>query len=749
MEHTNEPKGQFPYHCHSDFIKILTTSTTPALDTLSSELFGTKSEAITLPQFEIDTASQGREGVARIKTAFDQGEPYALAFVDIRMPPGWDGVETIKHIWEIDKDIQVVICTAYSDYTWEETVGELGQTDNLLILKKPFDNVSVRQFASALTRKWQLIQNARAYTDDLKQQVADRTQSLQTSLSLVKATLESSGDGIMVVNTDGIIVDHNQKFVEMWNLNSENVIGQDELTILDKVKDTLKNPAACYERLKELRSSVDEISLDVMKFNDDRIFECYSQPHKLENETVGRVFDFRDITKRARLEKELLHQATHDSLTGLPNRIFLMKHVQETIHKAHNDENFKSFALLFLDLDRFKIINDSLSHEVGDDLLKAATCRLHGALEEKDILVRLGGDEFVIALMEIKNEKDITSRLQKITASFKEPFPLGGRQITVTSSIGVSLYPKDGKTVDELLRNSDAAMYKAKSLMGNNFQFYKPEMSLKSLDKLEQENQLRHALANEEFFLVYQPQLDLAGENMVALQALLRWKHPEKGTLLPMDFISIGEETGLIVPIGEWMIRTACAKNKAWQNQGTPKISIAVNVTAQQLKQENFVQVIHDILKETGLEPQYLGLELTEDLIVSNSDLVDTIIKLKELGVLIIIGGFGTGYSNLSYLQKVPLDRLKIDRSFIQQISAKGDDEIIIRAVIAMAKSLHLKVFAEGIETTNQLEFIKKYEDEDMHGFYFGKPLTQNEIENIFKDPANIKKMTTFLAPPT
>jgi diguanylate cyclase (GGDEF)-like protein/PAS domain S-box-containing protein len=732
---------------HQDFMKILTSSTSgSSLDNISSELFGTTSATVSsLPQFEIDTASQGKEGVEHIKKAIAEKRPYSLAFVDIRMPPGWDGVETIKHIWEIDKDIQVVICTAYSDYSWEETIAQLGTTDNLLILKKPFDNSSVRQLAHALTRKWQLIQNARQYTDNLKQQVLERTESLQTSLSLVKATLESSSDGILVVNNDGIIIDHNQKFVDMWKLSDETLRGSTILDILSLVKSQVTHAEKSYNKIRELQADHDKITIDNIYFADERIFECYTQPHKLDDKTIGRVYDFRDVSKRVKLEKELLYQATHDSLTGLPNRVSLHEHVQDAIKKSAAENKSSSFALLFFDLDRFKLINDSLSHAVGDELLKATAGRLQAILNKDDILARLGGDEFVIIF---SGEDDVMPKIQSVLNVFQQPFYLGGRSMMITASMGVSLYPKDGGDIDELLKNADAAMYRAKSLLGNNFQFYTPEMNTQNLAKLDLEDQLTQALVNKEFFLVYQPQLDLASEKLVAVEALLRWQHPEKGVLLPMDFVPTAEETGLIVPIGEWVIRTACQQNKEWQKAGISNIKVAVNISSQQLLLPNFHKSISNILTETGLQPEFLELELAENVIVNNGNVINIVKKLKELGVKIVIGDFGTSYSNLSYLQKVPLDSLKIDRSFIQQIQHTNDSEVIVRAIIAMAKSLSLDVLAEGVETQNQLEFLQKYDGGNVQGFYFGKPLSLDEVEKLLKSSKNLKDMSTLITPP-
>lgn len=725
---------------HSDFIKILTTNTMTDVNKLKMKIFGDEdtNEEFLLPQFQIDTASQGQEGVARIKNALDEGCPYALAFVDIRMPPGWDGIETIKHIWALDQDIQVVICTAYSDYSWEETVSQLGLNDNLLILKKPFDNIAVRQLACALTKKWQLLQNARKFTSTLKQQVEDRTISLQESLSLIKATLESSNDGVLVINNQGMIIDYNQKFIAMWEIPQSTIDKKDEVELLEYMKNQLTNPNKFYTNMKELNTDKDAIKMDVTDLKNGKIFEYYTQPQKINGEVVGRVFDFRDITKRATLEKTLEHQAKHDALTGLPNRIMLHERIRQALGSSAQDH--LSFVLFFIDFDRFKLINDSLSHAVGDELLQAVSARLQGCIRPEDTLARLGGDEFVIILSNINKEEYVLEKARELINIFQIPFKISGREVTLTASIGISIYPKDGTTGDILLRNADAAMYRAKELRGNNFKFYTDEMNSKSLAKLDYETQFRHAIANNEFFLCYQPEINLKSGKIVSAEALLRWQHPEKGVLLPLDFIPLAEETGLIVPLGEWVMRKACAQNKAWQDAGLSPIRVAVNVTAQQFVQQDLIELVRDVLKETSLSPEYLELELTENVIISSIEIINTVIELKKLGITIAIDDFGTGYSSLSYLKKIPLDRLKIDSSFIQHIKGAEDDEVIIRAVISMAKSLDLEVLAEGVETQNQLDFLKTHECGDVQGYFLSKPLTVQELEIFLNDPSSIKK---------
>ncbi len=725
---------------HTDFIKILSTSSSEKLDQLSEGIFGEKKEKDLLPKFQIDVASQGKEGVERIKEALNQGWHYSLAFVDIRMPPGWDGVETIKHIWELDKNVQIVICTAYSDYSWEETVSHLGQTDNLLVLKKPFDNIAVRQLACALTMKWQLAENARQYTKELQQQVANKTLSLQESLSLVKSTFESSSDGILVVNLKEEIIDYNQKLLHMLEISSDIIDLKSEAELLNHIKNKLINADEFFDHMQALHTQIEEVSTDEIKFTNGKIFECYSQPHTLNNKIVGRILAFQDITKGANLEKELLYQATHDALTGLQNRVKLLERIRLAIKLA--DENKLSFALMFLDLDRFKLINDSLSHSSGDDLLQILSKRLQAIMRSEDTLARLGGDEFVILFMNISKEEHIKKKIDQILSVFQEPFPIDGRKIMLCASIGISLYPKDATTVEMLLRNADTAMYAAKARKGNHFEFYSPEMSAQSLAELDQEADLRHAIVNHEFFLNYQPQIALENNKLVAVEALIRWQHPKKGVLLPIDFIALAEETGLIVPIGEWVMRTACQQNKAWQDAGLPPMRVAVNIASQQFKQPDLVDKIHQILNETKLDAKYLELELTENVIVGNRETIRLVAELKKLGVSITVDDFGSGYSSLGYLHKIQLDRLKIDSSFIQHIQSTTDDEVIVRAMFAMAKSLNLDVIAEGVETKKQLDFLKQYQYADAQGFYFSKPLSKNEIENLIQNPSlmhNIK----------
>lgn len=726
---------------HQDFVKILTTDTSiKKINELEQQIFNNsneKQQKPNFPHFMIDAASQGEEGVRRIKQAIDERRPYALAFVDIRMPPGWDGIETIKQIWKIDPNIQIVICTAYSDYTWEETIEQLGMNDNLLILKKPFDNIAVRQLACALTKKWQLIQEAREYTDFLERRVEERTTSLQKSVSTLRATLESSADGILVVDKQGKIVDYNNKFIEMWKIPQSIISAKNNELLFEYASSELIDAKAFNEKLHKIAHDQDLVNFDLIRFKDGRVFERYTQPYKLNEKTVGRVWSFRDITQHIFLEEKLAHQATHDELTGLPNRVLLVDRIKQAMLRSKRDCTL--VAILFFDLDRFKLINDSFSHQAGDEVLKTVAQNLRAACREQDTLARIGGDEFVMILQDLKNIEKSIDISDKLLSAINKPFILANKEITMTTSIGVSIYPQDGDKIEVLMRNADLAMYHAKELGANQIQFYTPELNQRSLHRLEQESELRRAILNNEFFLYYQPQFDVVKKKVIAIEALIRWQHPTKGLILPLDFIPLAEEIGLIIPIGEWVLRTACKQNKKFQDMGIPPVRVAVNVTTPQIRQPHFTEMVKKILDETGLLPEYLELELTENIIVNNAKIMHVLSELREIGVQIALDDFGTGTSSLNYLRKIPIDRLKIDRSFIENINTNRNDEVIIRAIITMANSLSLEVIAEGVETHNQLEFLKSQECNEIQGYYLSEPLSVDELREMLTNKKKFK----------
>jgi diguanylate cyclase (GGDEF)-like protein/PAS domain S-box-containing protein len=444
-------------------------------------------------------------------------------------------------------------------------------------------------------------------------------------------------------------------------------------------------------------------------------------------EEDGRVIYYigvlNDVTERKRNETELEYLATHDALTRLPNRILLEDRLQQAIERAKRDGRI--VAVLYIDLDRFKIVNDSVGHEGGDKLLRQISERISSVFRAGDTVARQGGDEFVVVLERIESEKNAADLAQRLMQVMASPFTVADAQFYANCSIGISLFPKDGMETSELLKNADAAMYRAKDLGGNNFQFYTPPMNERARERLEIENALRNGFNRGEFILHYQPQVDLLTGAVVGVEALLRWQHPELGLIAPNRFIEIAEETGLIVPIGAWVLRSACAQAKAWQQAGFANLRVAINLSARQFAYGNLVDLITNILDETGLAAEYLDIELTESLVMSDVEQAISILNdLRSLGVQISIDDFGTGYSSLSYLKKFPIDVLKIDRSFVQEIELQSKDAAITDAIISMAHGLGIRVIAEGVETEAQCEFLSRSMCDEIQGFLFSKALS-------------------------
>jgi diguanylate cyclase (GGDEF)-like protein len=427
--------------------------------------------------------------------------------------------------------------------------------------------------------------------------------------------------------------------------------------------------------------------------------------------------------------------AYHDGLTGLPNRSMFSRLLGHSISEAHRYK--RRLAVAFLDLDRFKQINDTLGHEAGDQLLQQVATRLKGCVRDSDMVARLGGDEFVVLLPELADEKYASIVAQKILAAAARPFTLMGQEFRVTASIGISTYPHDGLDEQTLTKNADIAMYQAKAEGKNNFQFYSDKLNANSLERLTLESSLRHALERNEFRLHYQAKRDIVSGKITGMEALLRWEHPDLGTVAPMQFIPVAEETGLIIPIGKWVLRTVCLQSIAWQKLGLPPLSIAVNLTARQFRDEQLLTDVTSILKETGMDPRLLEIELTESLLIHDVENTLRILTgLKAFGIRIAVDDFGSGYSSLALLQRFPLDTIKIDRSFMRDIVGTTEDTGLADAIIAMGKSLSLTVVAQGVETKEQADHLRLHACDELQGFYFKRPLPVDEFTQLLRDQA-------------
>jgi diguanylate cyclase (GGDEF)-like protein len=457
----------------------------------------------------------------------------------------------------------------------------------------------------------------------------------------------------------------------------------------------------------------------------------YLVKSRLEHELLLRSMHY--SIERKRYQVQLEHQANYDALTGLPNRSLLHDRLRQAVYSQREK---RAIAVVFMDLDHFKFVNDSLGHSTGDLLLKAMAERLRSVLREGDTVGRVGGDEFVLILNDQSNEEIIYRAMQRISATVSEPITIDGKELHCSCSAGISIYPQDGRDVDTLLKNADAAMYRAKEHGRSNFQFYTSEMNERVNERLALENALRRALERQELILHYQQKVSLKSGQIVGAEALVRWLHPEWGLVRPARFIPLAEETGLIVSIGEWVLREACRQSREWMDAGLHPGVVSVNLSVRQFRQEGLVRTVSRILEETRLNPAQLEMELTESMVMGNVDQAIAVLQgLKQLGVALSVDDFGTGYSSLSYLKDLPIDTLKIDRSFVRDIGAgdEADDGVLAQAIISLGHALHLKVIAEGVETDAQLRFLRRNGCDEAQGFFYGEPVAPGEHARLLE----------------
>jgi diguanylate cyclase len=592
---------------HEDYRKILAADDERGLSAAEAALFGESQPNLARPSFDVDSATQGQEGVERVRQALTEGRPYSVAFVDMRMPPGWDGLETIERLWAIDPEVQVVVCSAYADYDWLELLSRLGHSDKLLVVKKPFEPIEVLQCASALSRKWQNARTLKRHVESLELVVTDRTKGLEAA------------------------------------------------------------------------------------------------------------------------NRQLRHLASHDALTGLPNRLLLEDRITQAIAQA--DRQSHEFAMLVIDLDRFKLINDSLGHRAGDDLLREVAQRLKNAVRTIDTTARLGGDEFVILLAPPVVRDEAFEVGNRIIELMEPTIRLLGIDVHISPSIGIAFYPHDGANVDVLLARADAAMYSAKERGRNNVQCYAEGMSTATFDHVRLESELHEALRSGQFELHYQPKVDTSTGRINSAEALIRWQHPQRGLLPPREFISVAEDCGLLDAIGEWVLFEACRQARAWQDAGLPRVRVAVNLAPSQFRLTNLVEQIRRALEAAQLDPQLLEVELTESAVMSDAEeSIGILESISTMGVLVSVDDFGTGYSSMSYLRRFPIDKLKIDRCFVEEMTRRQEDASIVRAIISLAHSLRLKVIAEGVETSEQLALLTDLGCDQYQGFFFSPALKAEQF---------------------
>ncbi|MEN8131659.1 MAG: EAL domain-containing protein [Pseudomonadota bacterium] len=555
---------------------------------------------------------------------------------------------------------------------------------------------------------------------------------------------ESSGEGVIITDPQARIVAVNQAFSELTGYERDEIAGR-HIRLLrskrhckafykemfEKLSQTGRWEGEIYTRKKSGNSHLEWLTVNVVKDNQGKISQY--------------VAVFSDVAIVKRSLQKLDHLAHHDTLTGLPNRLLLRDRLDHAIHRAYRER--RQLAVLFLDLDRFKNINDTLGHTVGDHLLQICATRLSNRIREGDTVARLGGDEFMILLEHYRVPEDPRTVAQDLLDSLGQSFSIQEHELFITASIGISLYPDDGITVDELVRNSDAAMYRAKEKGKNNYQFYTSDLTAATRAKLRLESSLRLALERDEFVLHYQPKWNTKTGHITGVEALLRWQHPEQGLIGPADFLTALEDYGLILPVGKWILRTACRQAQAWREQGLPAIQMSVNLSGQQIVEGSLLQTVTDSLADSGFDPRDLELELTESYIMQQPDEVIVLLKsLRAMGMSIAIDDFGTGHSSLSYLKQLPIQKLKIDRSFVRDIPSDPDDLAITSAIVALGHRLQMSIVAEGVETEEQLAFLTEEGCQEAQGFLFSEPLPEHEVRPLLQRGDSFSGQTTTRA---
>ena len=721
---------------HDDFRKTLAPGDDAAeLDDLEAALFGdAPATAPAAMRFDVAFADQGHVGAAMVREAIEAGQPYAVAFVDMRMPPGWDGVTTIKHLWALDPELQCVICTAYSDHSWEDILRELGVNDRFLLLRKPFDAVEVCQLACALSEKWHLARRAHLKLEQLRSMVDEQTQALVESEARYALASSSANDGLWDWNLlTGAVF-----YAQRWNA---------QLGLADAAPTVA--PLAHWESrvhpddLPRFRDAMQRLADGVDAHIEVEFRACHAdgQPRwmlcrgALQRGSDGRptraAGSQTDITHRKVAEAQLRFAAEHDALTGLPNRAQITRLLEGALARRGSLPEAR-LAVMFVDLDHFKEINDSLGHGVGDALLTAVAARLTASVARVDAderfeghVGRLGGDEFVVVLDGVAREEDAARVAARILRTVGEALMIDGHLVHPSLSVGIALSHPGYAQVSDLLRDADTALYRAKASGRGRYHLFSDELHVAAVERWRLDQDLREAVARQEFTLLYQPVVSLATGEAVHVEALIRWDHPTRGRVPPTEFIPMAEETGLITAIGRWVLQEACRQARRWRDAGM-ELSIAVNVASRQFAQPGFFDEVREALTMAGVSPSLLQIELTESATM-DPRAVATCARLAELGVEIHLDDFGTGYSSLSYLTRMPITALKVDRSFVSRLLVDPMSAAIVKTVVMLASSLGMEVVAEGVECAEELEVLLGMGCPCGQGYHWARPLPPDE----------------------
>jgi diguanylate cyclase (GGDEF)-like protein/PAS domain S-box-containing protein len=650
----------------------------------------------------------------RLARDAEQGEDRITAvLVDLFLADS-HGVVTFDRLFRVAPQIPIVVLSGSQDEETAKLAVQRGAQDYLL--KSNFDaDVLPKVLTSILER-------------------AANIEALFEEKERAQVTLNSIGDGVISTDVWGAVTYLNAVAETMTGWSRQEAGGHriDEVfRVVDATtREPVQNPLALAIRLNQT-VGLTANSVLIRRDGFEAAIEDSSAPiHDRRGQVSGGVMVFHDVSTARALTARMSYLAQHDSLTDLPNRILLTDRLTQAIAIACRHR--QKLAVLFLDVDRFKHINDSLGHAIGDRMLQSVAQRLLACVRHSDTVSRQGGDEFVVLLADVAQPRDAVVSVDKILQAMSATHHIEQYDLSVTVSIGIAIYPDDGMDAEVLMKHADFAMYHAKDAGRNNYQFFKPDMNARAVERQSLENGLRHALERQEFMLQYQPKMHLETGTMMGVEALIRWRHPQRGLVPPAQFIPIAEECGFIVPIGRWVLREACRQVRAWQDAGLAHLRAAVNISAVELRAKDFVPGVRAILAETGLDPGDLELELTETFLMQDSSSTAVVlVALKNMGVHLALDDFGTGFSSLSYLRRFPIDTLKIDHSFVRDVTTDADDASIVSAVISMGKSLHMRVVAEGVETRAQLEFLREHNCPFGQGYYFSRPLIAGDFEEL------------------
>jgi diguanylate cyclase (GGDEF)-like protein/PAS domain S-box-containing protein len=568
-------------------------------------------------------------------------------------------------------------------------------------------------------------------------ELRNSVRELRETSSLLNATLESTADGILVVGTDRTITSFNSQFATMWRLPTNLVAGRDDHRIVEYVAEQLVDPSAFIARVNDLYAQSEAESSDTLVFTDGRVFQRLSKPQYVSGDVVGRVWSFSDVTEQKRLENDLAHLAFHDALTGLANRALFQDRINQAL--ARSERSDKYVAVLFLDLDNFKMINDSLGHSAGDELLKVVAETLVGCLRKSDTAARLGGDEFAVLIEDAPNRGEVMHMAARLMKTLREPVTVAGQEITSTVSMGIT-FGIQGHTSDQLLRNADLAMYLAKAQGKDRIEEFQDQMHVAVVQRLELEHDLRRAVLSEELRVHYQPIFDLVSSTIVGFEALVRWQHPTQGLLQPISFIPFAEEIGFIHHIDSFVLTEACAQARRWQSMGLAPAGLlmSVNLSAREIADSAIRESVSLSLLETGFEPKHLILEITESALLRDLEAtIRNLESLKSLGLSIAVDDFGTGFSSFSHLEQLPIDILKVDRSFVANIALDEGRPSLAPAILQLAHTLGLTAIAEGVESQDQVSPLRDLQCRLAQGYHLGMPLDADETEGLLRAHAS------------